>query len=133
MWQGRVNRYRRGEIGQSLAEFALVLLVLMMIVLGIIDFTRAIYAHSAVANAAREGARYALIHPGDTAEIKRAAAALAVGLDNVKVDVRRPAEDIVEVVVSHRFQPVSFLIARYVDGGSGAGLELRARSRMYVE
>ncbi len=131
MWYGQTRR--RGEAGQSLAEFALTLLVLALVVLGLMDFSRAMLAHSTVANAAREGARYASIHPDDTANIRQAALALTVGLDNVSVDVQRPKPEVVEVVVTHTFHPVSLLIGTFFDGGSGAGFTMRARSRMYVE
>jgi Flp pilus assembly protein TadG len=121
------------EAGQSLAEFALSLLVLAMVVLGLMDFSRAMLAHNTVANAAREGARYGVIHPDDTAKIKQAALALTVGLDNATVDVRRPASNVVEVVVTHTFHPVSLFVAGFLDDGSGVGFTMRARSRMYVE
>src|SRR5438067_2087591 len=45
-----------GERGQSLVELALLLPLLMMIVLGAIDFGRLYFAYTAIANAAREGA-----------------------------------------------------------------------------
>lgn len=121
------------EAGQSLAEFALSLLVLAMVVLGLMDFSRAMLAHNTVANAAREGARYGVIHPDDTERIRTAALALTVGLDNAMVDVQRPVPNVVEVVVTHTFRPVSLFVAGFLDGGSGAGFTMRARSRMYVE
>jgi Flp pilus assembly protein TadG len=44
-----------------LLEFALVAVVLLMMLFGIIDFARALYTYHFVANAAREGARYAIV------------------------------------------------------------------------
>ncbi|HXF50071.1 MAG TPA: TadE family protein [Dehalococcoidia bacterium] len=49
------------EGGQSLVEFALVLPVLLIVVFGIIDFAMGMRSYVALANATREGARYAAI------------------------------------------------------------------------
>ena len=51
--------------GQNLVEFALVLPFLMLVVFGVLDLGRAFWASVTVANLAREGARYATVHPGD--------------------------------------------------------------------
>ncbi|HEX2193415.1 MAG TPA: TadE family protein [Candidatus Limnocylindria bacterium] len=59
------NRLRRpGHRGQSLVEFAIILPVFLLIVVGILDFGRVVWATSAVTNAAREAARYAIVHGG---------------------------------------------------------------------
>jgi Flp pilus assembly protein TadG len=52
----------RRQRGQGLVEIALVLPVFLLIVLGTIDFGRAIYIYSVMSNGAREGARYAIVH-----------------------------------------------------------------------
>jgi len=54
-------RHRDGRRGQSLVEFALVMPVLLIILLGIFDFARAWSAHQTITAAAREGARRAVI------------------------------------------------------------------------
>jgi Flp pilus assembly protein TadG len=56
------NRRRR-QSAQSLTEFALILPILMLILLGVVDFGRVFYYWTSIANAAREGARYAITHP----------------------------------------------------------------------
>jgi Flp pilus assembly protein TadG len=57
------TRFQRlnGEQGSNLVEFALIILVLMTMMLGIIDFCRAAYAYHFVSNAAREATRYAAV------------------------------------------------------------------------
>lgn len=55
---------RTRERGQALLEFALILPIFAVAVLGMIDVGRAIWANNAVANAAREAARYAAVHGG---------------------------------------------------------------------
>jgi len=48
---------RRGERGQSLAEFVLVLPIFLILVFAIIDFGLGFHAYLTVTNSAREGAR----------------------------------------------------------------------------
>jgi Flp pilus assembly protein TadG len=56
---------RRGSRGQALAEVALVAPLFFMMVFGVIDLGRVIWANDVAANAAREGARYASVHAGN--------------------------------------------------------------------
>ncbi|RME98938.1 MAG: pilus assembly protein, partial [Chloroflexi bacterium] len=51
---------RKGKKGQGLVEFAFVLPVLLLVILGIIEAGWLIYAYITVQNAAREAARYAV-------------------------------------------------------------------------
>jgi Flp pilus assembly protein TadG len=48
--------------GQALAEFAIVAPVFFLILFAIIDFGRYVYYTQILSNAAREGARYAIVH-----------------------------------------------------------------------
>ena len=57
----------RREEGATLVEFALVAPVLILALVACFDFARALNAYIIVANASREGARYATVHPGATA------------------------------------------------------------------
>jgi Flp pilus assembly protein TadG len=54
-------RPAKSEEGSSLVEFALIFLVMMAMMLGIIDFCRAVYVYHFVSNAAREATRYAAV------------------------------------------------------------------------
>ncbi|MFQ5945131.1 MAG: TadE family protein [Anaerolineae bacterium] len=56
-------RDRISDKGQSTLEAALTFPVLIIVLLGIFDLGRAILAYSTISNAAREGARYGIIHP----------------------------------------------------------------------
>ena len=51
----------RGEVGTSLVEFALALHILLAMVFGILAVGTAVYSYNFVADAAREGARYAMV------------------------------------------------------------------------
>ncbi|MDA8394020.1 MAG: pilus assembly protein [Candidatus Dormibacteraeota bacterium] len=52
---------RHASIGQSAVEFALVAPLLFLLLFGIVDFGRAMFYQNEVTNAAREGARIAIL------------------------------------------------------------------------
>jgi Flp pilus assembly protein TadG len=58
-----IRRRQRGR-GQALVEFALVLPIFLMLLLGVFDLGRMIYMYNGVAEAARELARVTSVHPG---------------------------------------------------------------------
>lgn len=58
-----------GARGQGLAEFALVLPIFMVLLIGMVDLGRAIWANNSVANAAREAARFASVHGGSCGDL----------------------------------------------------------------
>ncbi len=55
------HRARTGEEGQALVEFALIAPILILLVVGIFEFARAWQAYQVLTDAAREGARNAVI------------------------------------------------------------------------
>lgn len=59
-----------GQAGQGLVEFALLLPVLLLILLGAIDLGRAFNAYVTITNASREGARYGASQPTNTSGIQ---------------------------------------------------------------
>jgi Flp pilus assembly protein TadG len=87
-------RLDRRERGQSLVEFALVLPILVLLMFGIFDLGRAVYAFNTISNAARSAVRVAIVDQ-NTSVIKDRAIeqAVALGLQATDVDVtfRRPA------------------------------------------
>jgi Flp pilus assembly protein TadG len=54
------------RLGQAMVEFALVAPMFLLLLFSIIDFGRAVYYIQALNNAAREGARYAIVHGGNS-------------------------------------------------------------------
>lgn len=50
--------------GQSLVEFALILPILVMLLMGVFDIGRVVWANDALSSAAREAARFAIVHGG---------------------------------------------------------------------
>ena len=65
-----LNTLLSPKTGQGLTEFALMLPVLMLILLGALDLGRVYNAYVAVTNASREGARHGMGHPTNSADIK---------------------------------------------------------------
>jgi Flp pilus assembly protein TadG len=56
-----LGRLRQPHRGQALVEFALALPILILLLVGIFDLGRGVYAFNTVNNAAREGARLAIV------------------------------------------------------------------------
>jgi hypothetical protein len=62
-----IMRRRHASAGQTLVEFALVAPIFFALLLGMVDLGRVIWANNAIANGAREGARFAIVHGGSAA------------------------------------------------------------------
>lgn len=62
------NRSKRGERGQAIVELALTLPLLLLVVLGVFDFGLMFQRFEVVTNAAREGARVAVLPDYSTAQ-----------------------------------------------------------------
>lgn len=61
----RITTFKQDEKGSTLVEFAIAATVFVMSVFGVLEFGRALWAHNALADATRRGARYAVLHPKD--------------------------------------------------------------------
>ena len=81
-----MRRASRDRRGQSLVEFALIVLPFLMILIGIFDVGRAIYGYNTVANAAREAARYAIVDQ-TASEVVQVAIDSGAALDLATTDV----------------------------------------------
>ena len=53
---------KRKEAGQSTIEFALTIVFIMLFVIGIIELIVMVYTYNVLADAAKEGVRYAIVH-----------------------------------------------------------------------
>ena len=58
------------ERGQALVEFALTVPILLMLVFGIIDLARLIFAYTQVIDAARNGVRYGIVEGLDAGNVQ---------------------------------------------------------------
>jgi len=103
------------QAGQTMVEFALVIPLLLLLVFGIMEFGRAFYAYSAISNAAREGARFGVTDPTNTAGIKNQAITTATALGLTENDVSVSCSPCtsgnpIRVDVTYNFQSVIPLI-----------------------
>jgi len=120
---------KASQRGQGLAEFALILPILLVFVFLIVDLSRAAYYYSVVFNSAREGARFAVARPGvSPGDIIEAAERLAGGAD---VDVSIPVitEDRIEVEVSYSFTPATPILWNLTGDGE---IELTSKATMQI-
>jgi TadE-like protein len=58
--RSRINRNR--QAGQALVEFALTIVMVIIVLFGAIELTLMIYTYNVLADAAKEGVRYAIVH-----------------------------------------------------------------------
>ena len=64
-------RINKNERGSTLVEFAIGVTVFVTVMFAVLEFGRALWVHNALSDAARRGARYAVLHSGGSAaEVK---------------------------------------------------------------
>lgn len=82
-----VSLRRRGR-GQTLVEFAMVMPIILLVVLGLVDLGRAVYSYNTLAQSARQAARTAIVNQ-NVANVRNQAIASAptLGLTAANVDV----------------------------------------------
>jgi Flp pilus assembly protein TadG len=132
-------------------EFALVVPVLIVLIIGALDFSRLIVAYTTITNASREGARYAVLHPAAPAseiqrEVQQRSSPLSANDLSVVIKVqqaggtpqdwsrafptRTPSDAVVTVTVSYPWRAASaltggFFASRSPALESTASLEMR--------
>jgi Flp pilus assembly protein TadG len=121
----KYNRRSHYGRGQSLVEVALVLPILLIIMMGLLDFGRAFYIQVALRDAADEGAVYAAIHPNDTTGIEQRvvyASTMLFTIDPATISVVLPANMVagepVTVIISHPLQLYTPFVQGLVSGGT---------------
>jgi hypothetical protein len=109
------------ELGQNTVEFALSLLFLLMVVFGIIDFSRAAYSASVIQWAAQEGARAGIVN---ISNVRPAAESKLVGLDPSQMNVvaTQPDTRTVRVEVTYQYHFITPVLP--------GGVELRGSASM---
>jgi Flp pilus assembly protein TadG len=123
-----MKQTQRREGGQAMVEFALVIPLLVLVLMGIVDLGQGVYAYNVVASGAREGARFGVLDPTNTNGIKSQALANTAGLNPqptaANVDVKcsnngttfTPApcstsNTFIRVSVGHTYQPLTIFFA----------------------
>ena len=145
---GRLERFGNGAtrvLGQSLVEFALILPIFVLLLVGIFDLGRAVYATSTLNNAAREAGRLAIVDQTIghiQAEAIKQSVGLGLGTADVSIDFRDPSTPntpnscgspitigcIADVKVSYAYGPATPIIDRLV-----GPLHLNGETKFSVE
>ena len=100
---------RPAKQGQAAVEFALVLVVFVALLYGILEIARLMLINADLENAAREGAKYASIHPG-------------VPPDCIKSKAVDPK---LTILRSSELPAISSLDRRFLDGGIAPSLRVQ--------
>ena len=133
------GRGRERSRGQALAEFSLVIPIFIFLVVGLFDIGRAVFSYNTLTNAAREGARIAIVNQDVATIIKRAKQqtalvelndpSVSVSFWQVKADgtadTSRPCDLVSNnclavVRFEATYNPVTPLINQILFGGKGA-------------
>jgi len=64
----RIKNFKQDEKGSTLVEYAIGATVFIMAIFAVLEFGRALWAHNALTDAARRGARYAVLHLPNSTE-----------------------------------------------------------------
>jgi len=124
-----------GDSGQSLVEFALVITVLSLLLLGIVQVGSALHAYMVISQASREGARVGVVGGSDEDVIQAVVAQCShLDQDNLSVQVipsgsERTRGSALRVRVAYEYVVGEGLIASII----GGSLTLTAESVMRVE
>jgi hypothetical protein len=151
-------KHARADRGQSLAEFAIVAPILLILVFGIIDFGLGLRAYISVSSATREGARYAAVgntagtfSSGGSGECNGSSSSTVVGktcstlkglnLDNIEEvtvsypDGKAPGESVI-VEMDYRYEYITPVqrVVNFLSGGSISDtLTITAKTDMRLE
>src|SRR5579863_2461249 len=112
-------RLRHSHRGQTMVEFAMIILIALTLIFGIIQASLALYAYSFVSYGARCGARYAMVHgsrsttPATGSSVQTYVQGLAFPLDTSSMTVTttwnpdNSPGSTVTVGVSYVFKPLA--------------------------
>ena len=130
-----MKRKLRSEKGQSMVEFALIMPVLLLIVVGIIEFGLMFSGYLALTNASREAVRYISLGGDDASAIQRAKD-VSMNLDSNKMTVlinpsgaNRERGDSVKVTIKYQYK----FLTPFIGIIFGNTLDLEADAVMRVE
>jgi Flp pilus assembly protein TadG len=127
----------------STVEFALVVPLLILLLVGILDLARGVSAYVVVSNASREGAQYAMLRPtAAPSDIASSVRARSAPLDATQLTVSasyydgatfqpwpssgipatspQPSSVPIRIEVTYPWSAVSFLIGQFIGGGTGS-------------
>lgn len=120
--------------GATMVEFSLGFIIFLIVLLGIMEFGRAVWTYTTVAHAAKQATRYAIIRgtaiPASDADIRNVAERNAIGLSSSELGVfptwspDRERGSFVQVQVTYPFR---FLASNLVSSTPGVLISSTAR------
>lgn len=133
------------ERGASAVEMALLMPILLLMVLGLVDFGRAVLAHMAIEEAAQEGAMFASYHGTDAADtstdivtaVVESTTSFTIAPGDVTVEcLAKPgtqllAYDRVKVTVATSIAPITPFVSGWFPGG--IPLEAEASGTVFTQ
>ena len=142
----RSPRGRRGERGQTLVEFALILPVFILMLVGIFDFGRAVYAYNTISNASREAVRLGIVDQNvGSLQAEAVKAAVSLGAVHSDIDVSFLTPDlsgscaspikigcVVEITVHYQYNAATPIIGNLVGTIDMASTTREPIERSYV-
>ena len=128
----RIRKTRKGEKGQNLVEFALVVPLLLLIVVGIAEFGRAWMTRNIMTGAAREAVRMFAVKNDNVAASARAVQILSsAGLDTARATITDNVfGSAVSYTIDYRFPVV---IAGFIPGLGSQEILLSSTTTMRKE
>jgi Flp pilus assembly protein TadG len=132
----------RSPRGQTLVEFALILPIFVLVLVGIFDFGRAIYGFNTISNASRQAVRVGIVNQNVTViKAEGVKAAVSLGAVPADVDVSFKTPDlsgtcaapidlgcVVEVTVHYHYNAATPLIGNLV-----GTIDMKSTTREPVE
>ncbi len=136
--RGELSRRVSRRRGATMVEFSLFFLIFLLLSYGLMEGARMIWTYTTLSHAARQGARYAMVHgaanPVDDSAIEAVVRKNALGLNPSYLtvtpnwlDASKDRGTVVQVQVQYDFR---FVTSLFVSRDSP--LPLRSRSRMVV-
>ena len=128
----------RPDAGQGLVEYAVVLPVLLLLILGVMEFAVVLFSYESLANAAREGARAAIVPYGDPAQRQTAAVSAAISraqpLTLTEANVQFTWNSVAKTVRVEIFYDVNLMTATIIRAvGGNPVISLRTSATMRSE
>jgi Flp pilus assembly protein TadG len=122
-----MNSRRSDARGQSLVEFALVLPIFILVLMGLFDLGRGVYAYNTLSNASREAARVAIVNQVPaTVQAEAVKQAVGLGITGANVTIAYAESDgtvctapynlscIASITVTYQFTAATPVISQIV-------------------
>lgn len=134
---GISTRRRQSQAGAAMLEGALVMLAFLLVIFGLMDFSRMVWSYTMISHGAREATRYAIVrgsssgHTASVSQIQGIVTSRSPGLDpsattaDVTFTPDQNPGSMVKVVVTYNFYP----IAPYIPVGP---ISLKSTSQMVI-